>query len=117
VGAFAADAAAAADTTSTARAFTRRKPVRKPFPDHLPRERVVVEAPTTCTCCGSHRIVKMSAPSHPLQHAPEGHWTRVSLLMLASFLSMHVGSDHTRLGNLRFGLKRSRAKQPSTESR
>jgi transposase len=25
----------------------------------LPRERVVVEAPTTCTCCGSDRIVKM----------------------------------------------------------
>ena len=25
----------------------------------LPRERVVVEAPTSCTCCGSDRIVKM----------------------------------------------------------
>tara|TARA_R110000787_G_scaffold73335_1_gene163322 strand:- start:638 stop:2278 length:1641 start_codon:yes stop_codon:yes gene_type:complete len=49
----------AADKTSTVRAFTRRKPVRKPFPDHLPRERVVVEAPTSCTCCGSDRIVKM----------------------------------------------------------
>lgn len=50
---------AAEDKTSTVRAFTRRKPVRKPFPDHLPRERVVVEAPTNCTCCGSDRIVKM----------------------------------------------------------
>jgi transposase len=50
---------AAADKASTVRAFTRRKPVRKPFPDHLPRERVVVEAPTNCTCCGSDRIVKM----------------------------------------------------------
>jgi len=49
----------AADKTSTVRAFTRRKPVRKPFPDHLPRERVVVAAPTSCTCCGSDRIVKM----------------------------------------------------------
>ncbi len=49
----------AADKASTVRAFTRRKPVRKPFPDHLPRERVVVEAPTSCTCCGSDRIVKM----------------------------------------------------------
>ncbi len=37
----------------------RRRPVRKPFPEHLPRERVVIEAPTTCTCCGSDRIVKM----------------------------------------------------------
>jgi transposase len=44
---------------STVRAFTRRHPLRKPFPDHLPRERVVVEAPDTCSCCGSDRIVKM----------------------------------------------------------
>ncbi len=49
----------AADKTSTVRAFTRRKPVRKPFPDHLPRERHVVEAPTSCTYCGSDRVVKM----------------------------------------------------------
>lgn len=41
------------------RAFERRRPARKPFPDHLPRERVVVEAPARCTCCGSARIVKM----------------------------------------------------------
>lgn len=40
-------------------AFERRRPARKPFPDHLPRERVVVEAPTSRTCCGSARIVKM----------------------------------------------------------
>lgn len=40
-------------------AFERRRPARKPFPEHLPRERVVVEAPTSCTCCGSGRIVKM----------------------------------------------------------
>ena len=39
--------------------FERRRPARKPFPEHLPRERVVVEAPTSCTCCGSGRIVKM----------------------------------------------------------
>ena len=45
--------------TTPVRAFERRKPARKPFPEHLPRERVVVAAPTTCTCCGSSRIVKM----------------------------------------------------------
>ncbi|MDF3362728.1 IS66 family transposase [Sulfitobacter sp. Ks41] len=56
------DALAAEQAThkaSAVRAFTRRKPGRKPFPDHLPRERVVVEAPAACTCCGSDRIVKM----------------------------------------------------------
>lgn len=40
-------------------AFERRRPARKPFPEHLPRERLVIDAPSTCTCCGSHRIVKM----------------------------------------------------------
>lgn len=48
-----------ASNTTTVKGFTRRKPVRKPFPDHLPRERVVVDAPTRCDCCGSGRIVKM----------------------------------------------------------
>jgi transposase len=45
--------------TTKVGAFERRKPVKKPFPEHLPRERVVVEAPSTCSCCGSDRIVKM----------------------------------------------------------
>jgi len=39
--------------------FQRRRPVRKPFPEHLPRERVVIQAPSSCACCGSDRIVKM----------------------------------------------------------
>lgn len=40
-------------------AFKRRRLSRKPFPEHPPRDRVVVEAPTSCTCSGSGRIVKM----------------------------------------------------------
>jgi transposase len=55
----AAEDAARAEKTTKVAAFARKKPVRKPFPEHLPRERVVIEAPTTCTCCGSDRIVKM----------------------------------------------------------
>jgi transposase len=42
---------AAPDNTSV-EAFTRRKPVRAPLPDHLPRERVVIESPSACPCCG-----------------------------------------------------------------
>src|SRR6056297_419567 len=45
--------------TTTVAGFDRRRPARKPFPDHLPRERVVIDAPTACSCCGSDRIVKM----------------------------------------------------------
>ena len=47
------------DDQSAVLSFMRRKPVRKPFPEHLPRERVVIAAPTSCTCCGTERIVKM----------------------------------------------------------
>lgn len=50
--------------------FERRKPVKKTFPDHLPRERVVIEAPATCSCCGSSRVVKMGEDGEPLMR----HW-------------------------------------------
>jgi len=53
----AADAAAA--KTSTVTAFERRKPARKPFPEHLPRERVVVPAPCSCPACGGTRLSKL----------------------------------------------------------
>ncbi len=49
----------AAAKTSTVKAFTRRRPSRKPFPEHLPRERVVVPAPAVCGCCGSDRLCKL----------------------------------------------------------
>lgn len=45
------DEIAAADAT-TVHPFTRRKPVRAPFPAHLPRERVVIPSPSACPCCG-----------------------------------------------------------------
>ena len=50
---------AAAEAKAPVRAFERRRPARKPFPEHLPRERVVIEAPTSCGCCGASRIVKL----------------------------------------------------------
>ena len=49
---------AVAKTTNVA-AFTRRQPSRKPFPEHLPRERVVHESPTSCACCGGTRLSKL----------------------------------------------------------
>jgi len=39
--------------------FHRKRPSRKPFPDHLPRERVVIPAPANCPCCGSGRLSKL----------------------------------------------------------
>jgi transposase len=49
----------AAAKTTTVQAFTRKRPARKPFPEHLPRERVVVPAPTACPCCGSEKLCKL----------------------------------------------------------
>src|ERR1700709_1382110 len=39
----------AAAKTSHVVGFTRRRPARRPFPEHLPRERVVVTGPASCT--------------------------------------------------------------------
>src|SRR6202041_1927990 len=40
--------------------FTRRRPSeRNTFPDHLPRERVVIDPPTVCDCCGGSRLRKL----------------------------------------------------------
>ncbi|HEY1453415.1 MAG TPA: IS66 family transposase, partial [Roseiarcus sp.] len=49
----------AAAKTTTVRAFTRRRAERDTFPDHLPRERVVIDPPTVCACCGGLRLRKL----------------------------------------------------------
>ena len=49
----------AAAKTTTVRPFTRRRAERDTFPDHLPRERVVIDPPTACACCGGNRLRKL----------------------------------------------------------
>jgi transposase len=49
----------AAEKTQTVRFFRRKRPVRKPFPEDIRRERVVIEAPTSCPCCGGSRLSKL----------------------------------------------------------
>ena len=49
----------AAAKTTTVSGFTRARPARRPFPEHLPRERVVVPGPVACACCGSARLSKL----------------------------------------------------------
>src|SRR6476660_10156388 len=46
---------AVAKTTNVV-AFTRKRPARQPFPEHLPRERVVEPGLAACQCCGSSRL-------------------------------------------------------------
>ncbi len=49
---------AAAGATQV-KGFPRRRPARKPFPEHLPRERAVAPAPRACECCGSQKLSKI----------------------------------------------------------
>jgi transposase len=49
---------AVAKTTRVA-GFTRKRLERNTFPDHLPRERVVIDPPTACECCGGNRLRKL----------------------------------------------------------
>ena len=45
--------------TQIIKSFQRKRPSRKPFSDHLPRERVVIPAPVSCPCCGSKKLSKL----------------------------------------------------------
>ena len=52
-------AKAGTSDTTTVKSFTRRRPGRRPLPEHLPRERVVLPTPTTCPDCGSDDLSKI----------------------------------------------------------
>ncbi|MFC3323614.1 IS66 family transposase [Mesorhizobium cantuariense] len=52
-------AEAAATRTTSVTAFERKRPVKKPFPEHLPRERIVIPAPCSCPTCGGTRLSKL----------------------------------------------------------
>jgi transposase len=49
----------AARKVADAPGFERRRPSRQPFPEHLPRERVVIAAPCACPACGGTRLSKI----------------------------------------------------------
>jgi transposase len=52
-------AAAVAESKIAVKGFERRKPARRPLPEHLPRERVVEPAPSACSCCGGTNLRKI----------------------------------------------------------
>src|ERR1700722_5266385 len=63
--------------TTTVAAFTRKRPERNTFPEHLPRERVVIAPPTTCDCCGGTRLRKLGEDvTRTLETIPR-RWTVV----------------------------------------
>ncbi len=54
-----AEQEAAKAGTTTVADVTRKRPSRQPFPEHLPRERIVLPGPTQCACCGGSRLAKL----------------------------------------------------------
>src|SRR5665213_2975998 len=57
-------AARTANATTAVASFARKRPSRQPFPDHLPRQRVIVPGPTACLCCGGERLRKFGRDRH-----------------------------------------------------
>ena len=60
--------------TTNVRGFTRRAAKRNTFPDHLPRERVVIDPPTACECCGGSRLRKLGEDVTRTLEAPPRQW-------------------------------------------
>ena len=53
-----AETAAGKDKSTNGGTSPRRQPSRTPLPEHLPRERVLIAAPSACPCCGG-RLSKL----------------------------------------------------------
>ena len=64
----------AAAKTTTCRRFTRRRAERDTFPEHLPRERVVIDPPTTCACCGGNRLRSSARTSRETLETSPRQW-------------------------------------------
>ncbi len=45
--------------TTTVASVSRQRPSHKPFPEHLPRKRVIIPGPVLCVCCGGARLSKL----------------------------------------------------------
>src|ERR671931_614029 len=52
-------AAAATSEKIVVPSFERRRPARRPLPEHLPRERIVSPAPSACPCCEGGTLRKI----------------------------------------------------------
>jgi transposase len=55
----AAQMAAAISNKITVPSLERRRPARRPLPEHLPRERIVYAALSACPCCGATTLRKI----------------------------------------------------------
>ncbi len=80
----------AATKTTKVASFTRKRPSRQPFPEHLPRERVIVPGPVACACCGGARLSRLGEDiTETLEVIPKSliarGWAGPSLLAMVLF--------------------------------
>ena len=76
-------------------AFTRKRPARQPFPEHLPRERVVEPGPATCHCCGSARLRKLGEDITETLEVIPRQWKGIRPRAAAASISFTVATAHT----------------------
>jgi transposase len=75
-------AAAQAPATGDTRTETprqRRKPARRPLPDHLPRERRVEPSPSACPCCGG-RLRKLGEDVTEMLERVPASWKVIQIV-------------------------------------
>ena len=87
-------AEAATGKTATVTAFKRKRPARKPFPEHLPRERVVVPAP-----CASHTIFRTLASTAP-RTTKWAHSNSISRLPSGACTPSSTSSGTNEIGSI-----------------
>ena len=94
--------AAASPETVTVPSFERRRPARRPLPDHLPRERIVYPAPSACPCCGGETLRKIGEDvTEMLEHIPRQWKVSAREVLLPGLRDDHaaagaVASDRAR---------------------
>ena len=102
----------AAARTQTVQSFQRKRPSRKPFPDHLPRERVVIAAPASCPAAARRKLSKLGEDSHrdaggdsaPVEGDPDG---------AREVLVPGLRDDHAAAGAVPCDAARLRRPQPA----
>jgi hypothetical protein len=80
--------------STTVHPFIRKKPVRAPFPAHLPRERVVISGPSACPCCGG-RLAKLGETITETLEVVPRRW-KVILLVSSALPRSRPASKRTR---------------------
>jgi transposase len=76
--------------------FERRKPARRPLPEHLPRERLVYPMPATCPCCGDSRLRRIGEDVTEMMELIPQQWKVIQ--QYARSLSAGLRSDHSTAG-------------------